>query len=276
VTGQGPGNEPIGHVPGNEPTDDSALAGWRVVVTGDAHRSSELGQRVAERGADVVRLPVVAIEPAPDGGVGLEAAAGRLSAGDYAWVILTSANAVDRLQRALAGRGVPDAVRWAAVGPSTGRAIEAAGFSCHLVPSVATADGLVTELVERATPGYALYPRAERVQSDLAARLSEAGWVVDDVVAYRTSAAVPDPLAREAARGADAVLFTSGSAVKHAVSFLGAEDVPPFVVTIGPSTSAAVRAAGLQVAAEADPHSGDGLIDALVSLARSGARSPRR
>jgi uroporphyrinogen-III synthase len=265
-----------GDVTEGGPTGDAVLAGWRVVVTGDAHRSTELGQRVAERGADVVRLPVVAIESAADGGAGLDAAARRLSAGDYAWVIVTSANAVDRLQRALAGRGVPDAVRWAAVGPSTGRAIEAAGFPCHLVPSVATADGLATELAVTAAPGHALYPRAERVQSDLAARLSDAGWAVDDVVAYRTTGAEPDPSARDAARGADAVLFTSGSAVEHTVSLLGPEGVPSLVVTIGPSTSAAARAAGLQVAAEAGPHSADGLIDALVSLARSGARSPGR
>jgi uroporphyrinogen-III synthase len=263
-----------GKVSGGEPPDHSGLAGWRVVVTGDTHRSSELGHRVAERGADVVALPVVAIEPAPDGGAGLDAAAGRLSAGDYAWVIVTSANAVDRLQRALAGRRVPDAVRWAAVGPSTGRAIEAAGLPCHLVPSVATADGLATELVAAATPGRVLYPRAERVRGDLATRLSDAGWIVDDVVAYRTTGADPGPSAREAAGGADAVLFTSGSAVDHAVALLGAEGVPPLVVTIGPSTSAAARAAGLRVAAEADPHSADGLIDALVSLAGSGARSP--
>ncbi len=265
-----------GEQSGDEPSGHSELAGWRVVVTGDAHRSSELGHRVAERGADVVALPVVAIEPAPDGGAGLGAAAGRLSSGDYAWVIVTSANAVDRLQRALAGRTVPDAVRWAAVGPSTGRAIEAAGLPCHLVPSVATVDGLATELVATAAPGHVLYPRAERVRGDLAARLSDAGWIVDDVVAYRTTGADPDLSAQEAARGADAILFTSGSAVDHTVALLGAEAVPPLVVTIGPSTSAAARAAGLRVAAEADPHSADGLIDALFSLAASGARSPGR
>ncbi len=111
---------------------------------------------------------------------------------------------------------------------------------------------------------------------DLAARLSAAGWLVDEVVAYRTTGADPDPLARDAARGADAVLFTSGSAVEQAITLLGAEGVPPLVVTIGPSTSAATRAAGLRVAAEAQPHSADGLIDALVSLARSGVRAPER
>jgi uroporphyrinogen-III synthase len=250
---------------------DTPLTGWRVVVTGDARRGTELAGEVAARGADVVRLPVVAIEDAPDGGAALEVAAARLSTGEYAGVVVTSANAVERLRRSLAGRDVPAFVRWAAVGPSTGRALQAAGLPCHLVPRAATADALATELVASGPPGHVLYPRAERVRGDLAGRLAVAGWDVDEVVAYRTVGADPDPVAVEAARRADAILFTSGSAVEHTVALLGAPSVPPLVVTIGPSTSATVMAFGLPVAAEAEPHSADGLVEALVSLARSAA-----
>jgi uroporphyrinogen-III synthase len=256
------------------PRQGDPLAGWLVVVTGDARRSSTLGQQVSARGADVVRLPVVAIEDPVDEGAALEAAIDRLLSGDYAWVMVTSANAVDRVRRSLAGRRVPEVVRWAAVGPSTGRALEEAGLPCHLVAPAATADALAEVFVGSATAGRVLYPRAERVRSDLGARLIAAGWPVDEVVAYRTTAADPDPSAREAARRADAVLFTSGSAVEAAVALIGRQDVPPIVVTIGPATSAAARDAGLEVAAEAEPHSTDGLVDALVMLARSGTRSP--
>jgi uroporphyrinogen-III synthase len=261
---------------GASPPVDVPLAGWSVVVTGDARRSTALGGRVAALGADVVRLPVVAIEDAPDGGAALEVAVARLAGGAYAWVVVTSANAVTRLQRSLAGRQVPAAVRWAAVGPSTGRALRAAGLPCHLVPAAATADALATELVATTAPGNVLYPRAAVVRGDLAGRLSAAGWVVDEVVAYRTAGADPDPGAVRAARRADAVLFTSGSAVDQTVALLGAPSVPPLVVTIGPSTSVAAEAAGLRVAAEAEPHSAEGLAGALVSLARSGAGRPGR
>ena len=50
------------------------------------------------------------------------------------------------------------------------------------------------------------------------------------------------------------------------------------VVTIGPITSATARERGLEVTAEADPHSLDGLVAAVSSqLAREGdaRRSPR-
>ena len=41
--------------------------------------------------------------------------------------------------------------------------------------------------------------------------------------------------------------------------------VPSVVVAIGPVTSAAVAAHGLEVAAEADPHSLAGLVEATVA-----------
>jgi uroporphyrinogen-III synthase len=40
--------------------------------------------------------------------------------------------------------------------------------------------------------------------------------------------------------------------------------VPPIVVSIGPVTSETARGAGLAVTAEADPHTIDGLVDAVV------------
>ncbi len=250
-------------------TERHPLAGWRVVVTGDAGRVSELGQRVTELGADVVHLAVVTIDDPPDGGAALAEAVARLLGGDYGWVLVTSANAVDRVARSLAGRPVPASVRWAAVGPSTRRALEQANLPCHLAPSVATADALATALEAAAAPARALYPRAERVRSDLAERLRAVGWTVDEVVAYRTRGAPVSPTLLDAVRAADAVLFTSGSAVEHTVASLQNDAVPPVVVTIGPSTSAVARECGLEVSAEAEPHSAAGLVDALVRVARA-------
>ncbi|HXW39535.1 MAG TPA: uroporphyrinogen-III synthase [Acidimicrobiales bacterium] len=247
--------------------DAAGLAGWRVVVTGDAARTSDLGRRVSERGAEVVALPVVSVGDPADGGAALRAAASRLVTGDYDWVMVTSTNGVDRLRRAIGGRSFPPSLRWAAVGPSTGRALEGAGLPCDLVPEAATADALADALVAAAPAARVLYPRAERVRSDLADHLRRASWTVDDVVAYRTTAAAPDAATRGAAQRADAVLFTSGSAVEQTVAVLGTDGVPPVVVTIGPSTSAVARTAGLRVAAEARPHSTGGLVEALVAVA---------
>ena len=109
-----------------------------------------------------------------------------------------------------------------------------------------------------------LFPRAETVRGGLAAGLRAKGWLVDEVVAYRTVAGDPSPAAVRAAGRADAVAFTSSSTVQRTLDLLGPAGVPPVAVTIGPSTSASARSAGLTVAAEADPQTIDGLVDALV------------
>jgi uroporphyrinogen-III synthase len=89
--------------------------------------------------------------------------------------------------------------------------------------------------------------------------------VVDEVVAYRTVAGDPPPEAVHAAGRADGVAFTASSTVTRTVDLLGAAGVPPIVVTIGPATTEAARSAGLDVAAEADPHTIDGLVEVVVA-----------
>jgi uroporphyrinogen-III synthase len=61
------------------------------------------------------------------------------------------------------------------------------------------------------------------------------------------------------------VLFTSSSTVERTIEVMGADSLPPVVVTIGPVTSGSARAVGLVVTGEASPHTIDGLVDALVT-----------
>jgi uroporphyrinogen-III synthase len=73
-----------------------------------------------------------------------------------------------------------------------------------------------------------------------------------------------------AAAGADAITFTASSTVRAYLDAAGRDAVPPAVVCIGPVTAGTARDAGLEVAAVADPHTVDGLLDALVAtLARA-------
>ena len=100
----------------------------------------------------------------------------------------------------------------------------------------------------------------------LAAGLAAAGWEVDVAEAYRTEPAEPGRAALAAVTAADAVTFTSSSTVTGFLSVAGRDAVPPTVVSIGPVTSATAREHGLAVAAEADPHTIDGLVAALVGV----------
>jgi len=250
---------------------DQPLTGRTVVVTRSRAQAPKLAERLSRLGAVIVELPVIAVEEPADHGQALDRAAHRLASGAYQWVACTSSNAVVRLVAALGGHAVHHTVRWAAVGPGTADALAAAGLVADLVPAVALAEALVGEFPPAGGPGSGgggpgtvLFPRAGVVRADLAAGLRAKGWLVDEVVAYRTVSVAPGPVAVAAARRADAVAFTSSSTVRNTVELLGAGGLPPVVVTIGPVTSGEARAAGVAVSGEADPHTIDGLVQALV------------
>ncbi len=245
------------------------------MVTRARTQASGLVQRLRDLGASVVELPVIAIEGPADGGAALADAADRLVDGHYEWVVVTSSNAVSRLMDAVDGRTVPGATRWGAVGTSTARTLVERGVPPDLVPEVAISDALVDAFPSVASPvpdprpvvgcGAVLYPRAERARDVLGPGLAAKGWHVDEVVAYRTVAGEVDPRAVDAARTADAVAFTSSSTVERTLDLLGASGLPPVIASIGPVTSASVRAAGLTVTAEATEHTLDGLVEAVAA-----------
>jgi uroporphyrinogen III methyltransferase/synthase len=110
---------------------------------------------------------------------------------------------------------------------------------------------------------------AEGARETLQDGLEELGAVVDHVVAYRSA---PDGAGAEQLRerlladGADLVTFTSASSVTAFVAAVGgdaAKRVPG--ASIGPITSEAARAAGLDVVVEATESTMAGLVDAIAA-----------
>ncbi|MEI2638508.1 MAG: uroporphyrinogen-III synthase [Microthrixaceae bacterium] len=71
----------------------------------------------------------------------------------------------------------------------------------------------------------------------------------------------------EALRGCDIVTFASASALRNLLEQVEPSEIPSLVVTIGPIASAEAARWGLKVAAEADPHTVEGLIEATVQAA---------
>ena len=67
----------------------------------------------------------------------------------------------------------------------------------------------------------------------------------------------------------DAITFTSSSTVKNFCDAVGAIAGPqPAVISIGPVTSQTAVELGLRVDAEADPHTIDGLVAAVLAALR--------
>src|SRR5262249_21648241 len=105
------------------------LAGTRVVVTRAEHQSAGLQRALQALGAEVELLPLLVVLPPADPAP-LLAAAARV--GEYAWVVLTSANAAEALLP-VAPRPWPASVRVAVVGPATARQVAAHGVQPALV-----------------------------------------------------------------------------------------------------------------------------------------------
>jgi uroporphyrinogen III methyltransferase/synthase len=115
-----------------------------------------------------------------------------------------------------------------------------------------------------------LLPRADIAPKELVETLAGKGAIARDVVAYRT---VPDLSNRDAIRERlaqgeiDWLTFTSSSTVRNFLEAVGVEAVRaarPKIASIGPTTSATLREAGLAPTIEAAAHTIPGLIDAIV------------
>ncbi len=244
------------------------LHGRRVVVTRARAQASGLAAALRALGAEVVELPAIRIEPRTKSAEVHDAVA---SIGEYALVCLTSPNGVRLLFEALADGG-QDAralagATVAAIGPGTARALREQGIVADVVPERFVAEALVEALAEVEVEGRrVLVARAGEARDVLPDALRERGAEVDVVALYETVREEPDAEAVEAAQAADYVTFTSSSTVTNLTAALG-DRFPPSarVVSIGPVTSEAARAAGLEVDVEAERHDIDGLLDALLA-----------
>lgn len=243
---------------------DRPLFAKRVVVTRARAQASDLAATLRELGAEVVEAPTIETVDPDDGGAALDRAIARIH--EYDWLILTSPNGVERTM----GR-IPDAralggLRVAAVGAGTAAALARHRIAADLVPGSFVGEGLLEAFP--APPdggGRVLIARAAVARDVLPDGLRAAGWDVDVVDAYRTRPVPVTAELAEAVAAADAVTFASSSSVTNLVDAIGADGIPAVVVSIGPVTSRTVRDRGLVVTAEADPHTIDGLVAALVA-----------
>jgi len=238
------------------------LHGRTVAVTRARPQASALAARLRELGATVVEAPAIRTRP-------LDAELPDLTAYDVVCVTSPSgAHALlDRLAtagldaRALAGLAV------AAIGPGTARALAERGIRADVVPERAVAEGLV-EALAGVELTRALLVRGREGRDVLPDALRERGADVDLLVLYETVAEPLDGATARAAATADYVTFTSASTVRSFLAAAGSLDGPR-IASIGPATSAALRAAGLEPDVEAEPHTPDGLIAALVADAKT-------
>jgi uroporphyrinogen-III synthase len=204
----------------------------RVVVTRPEDQADELVARLETLGHEVVRCPLIRVEPLGD--TPIDAAA-------YDWLVVTSPNGAREVARRLTG----PAKHLAAIGPGTAAVLAQHGLQPDLVPRVHTQEGLRDEL-----------PRGARVLLAAAEGARRDVIDADFLPLYRTIELRPP------APDGDVAIVASASAAR-ALAATGAR-IP--VVAIGPQTEAEAREHGLEIAAVAAVHDLDGLLEAVSSL----------
>lgn len=253
------------------------VKGQRVLITRAAEDCAAWASRLAEVGAVPLMLPCIECHPNRDPGVGAQLAEALPKTG---WLVLTSRRGAEALGQLIApiewsptDEAAMAAIRIAAVGPATAAAASSLPGQVELVAPSGTARSLAEELAVRLRGHTAASPQdvrprcliavAENAGNILAETLEQAGGDCLRLNVYRTTSATPaTPKQALSELGADKILLASPSAVRGLLNRLDL-DAAAEILSIGPSTTRAARAAGLTVTAEAARPSLEGLMEAM-------------
>jgi uroporphyrinogen III methyltransferase/synthase len=242
------------------------LFGKRIVVTRASEQAGAMSARLRELGAMALEYPTIEIVPAADYGP-LDRSIARLDA--YDWLLFTSVNGVrfflDRLDQSPFDLRRLRA-RICAIGPATRAAIEQAHLKVDLMPARYVAESLVEAFAPiDLKNARVLLPRAAVARDLIPDEFRRRGALLEVVEAYRTrtpgtAPLLPDPI--------DWFTFTSSSTVRNFVEMAGCEALTGArIASIGPVTSATIREYGGKVDLEAVPHTIDGLVEGLATVA---------
>lgn len=253
----------------------TSLAGRRIAVTRAREQSPELTAKLTALGAEVVELPLITISKHIDKHMLLDV---LTELGTYDWIVFTSANGVRyffeefyRIYDDVRSLGL---LRFAAVGETTAKAIAAHHIKIECQPKIATGAALADALIATGSLDHAklLVITGNLNREELVTKLEAERAIVDQLQVYQTEKTdlAADPAAADfRARGADAILFASSSAVQSFVDQaatlkLAAEAKRPLAGSIGPQTSETMKMVGMPIDFEAKTPSLDALVEALV------------
>jgi uroporphyrinogen-III synthase len=266
----------------------SPLRGVRVLVGRARHQAGALSAELRKQGALVIEIPFIEIRK-PQSFKPLDSSLRNLHT--YDWLILTSVNGVDAMWERMSRLGLSldrsregqrsqgNRLRVAAIGPATKNAIEQRGTRVDVVPKEYVAESVVRSLKSKVKGKRVLLVRAKIARDVIPQELRRAGAQVDVVEAYET--VVPrasrtrlQQVMINPSRRPHIVTFTSSSTVKNFVELLGARQSSKSraaqlrgvqAASIGPVTSATLRAFGLPVQIAAKEFTIAGLVSAILS-----------
>lgn len=256
-------------------TSSPNLSGRRIVVTRAREQSPELAGKLTALGAEVIELPLIHVSKEIDKHTLHDV---LVELGTYDWIVFTSANGVrfffEEFYRIFDDVRSLGLLRFASVGEATSKVIQEQHIRVECQPPVATGEALAEALIETGSLDNAkvLVITGNLNRDDLVTKLEAARAIVDRLQVYKTEKTdlSADPAAATfRARGADAILFASSSAVQSFVDQaaslkLEPDAKRPLAGSIGTQTSETMKKAGMPVDFEAKTPSLEALITALA------------
>ncbi len=244
----------------------------RVVVTRSSDQASRLSEGLRRHGLIAVEVPLIAMQVTAQHRNDLQQILQRVE--DFDWVTLTSPNAVAVFFDATDATDALDGStittpKIAVVGPGTEEAVKLRGGVASLVSATASGEGLL-QAMRALSPTKVLCAQAAAARPTLADGLRFAGWDVAVLTTYETISVRPSNQVLAEVAQCDAIAFASSSSVEAWIAAFPdltnlAHVTPALVVSIGPQTTATAAAAGFTVSGEAQPHTIDGLVAAVVA-----------
>jgi uroporphyrinogen III methyltransferase/synthase len=255
--------------------EDRPLLGARVLVTRPADQSEELYRELRTLGAEVQPFPTVATQMTSDKKAWH---AVKALTAEQRYLIFTSENGVRYFLRQcpqqLGDVRALAAFKIAAVGEGAARALQASLLSIDLTAERPGTSALVERMIAEIDLKHTAVVRVRGDLGDATVeqRLSLAGAKVVPLEVYSTHPVRWPEEVRDKLRAhpPDVVLFTSGLTVRALADNLSDEERHSILgraalVSIGPSTSRAIRSQGMPVALETQDHTLAGMVGDLVS-----------
>ena len=248
----------------------------KVLITRSREQSQPFADALTTAGFEPVFFPTIQIRPMDDLSALTDAVA---KIEKYAWVIFTSANAVDIFFDTVGTQHfIPLQTKIAAVGTKTAEALQARNVNVDFIPEEFVGEALFAGLGDVAGKWF-LLPRAKVAREVLPQEIAKAGGIVHEISIYETVAADLDLDGLAALQtGVDVITFTSPSTMKNFMSLLEDAGLDPLYLPnnplfacIGPVTEKAAREAGFSPLVVAETYTTDGLIEIITQYAEKDA-----
>ncbi|MCF8010008.1 MAG: uroporphyrinogen-III C-methyltransferase [Clostridiales bacterium] len=247
----------------------------KIIVTRTREQASMLSKKLSWLGAEPVELPTIKIIP-PEDFTPLDKAIEKIHY--FKWIIFTSVNGVKIFMQRFyhLNKDVRDLkdIKICAIGPATGKLLNAYGLKVDFVPSEFKAEQIIEGLKNKLYPGIEiLLPRADIARNILPESLKESGANVTEIAAYKTitessnTGAISKMLENNEI---DIITFTSSSTVRNFATMFNNKRLQELlqgvhIACIGPITANTAIELGLDVSIQASEYTIDGLVEEIIT-----------